>query len=318
MSTSIQDNQPEMHIPAHMSQTSFYAMGTTVSVLLPEHAAQVEAAIIEKQFLHWEKTLTRFDAGSALSYLNQHAGQMVTVDPLVFDVLSAALQAAQATDGIFDPAMLRQIRQAGYDRSFEHISEHMPQYTGEATPGGQWKEIVLQPESHSVYMPLGTELDLGGIAKGMAVDAALQTLREHGISSALINAGGDLGVWGLPPDTEQWIIATPQNTTIGLRQGAIATSGITWRHWYRGDRLWHHLIDPRTGMSASNTVAIVTVAAGNCLQAEVAAKAAFILGLTSGMAFLQHHGLHGIFVHADGSLYPTHEWDESDLHRKNV
>ncbi len=125
----------------------------------------------------------------------------------------------------------------------------------------------------------------------MAVDAALNSLREAGIETALVNAGGDLAVLGFPPETEQWPIAVPgkeQSWNIPLRQGAMATSGIARRHWQQGGQQRHHLVDPRTGTSAQSGLWSVTVVAARCEQAEVAAKVAFILGKKRGADFLRY------------------------------
>jgi thiamine biosynthesis lipoprotein len=109
----------------------------------------------------------------------------------------------------------------------------------------------------------------------MAVDAALERLRLNGIGTAMVNAGGDLAVLGLPPDAEQWPVAVPGQHhlwTIPLRRGSIATSGIARRHWWQGQTLRHHLLDPRTGLPAQSDLWSVTVIADRCEQAEVAAK----------------------------------------------
>ena len=160
-------------------------------------------------------------------------------------------------------------------------------------------------------LPAGIKLDFGGIAKGMAVDAALASLRQSGVSPALVNAGGDLAVLGLPPDAEQWPIAVPgreQTWTIPLRHGAIATSGIARRHWWQGNTLRHHLLDPRTGLPAQSDLWSVTVVADRCEQAEVAAKVAFILGSKPGAEFLRRHRIAGLLVHEDGTWDTVEPW----------
>ena len=234
------------------------------------------------------------------------------VSPLLYHVLATALTAARATEGVYDPALLDQLVKLGYDRTFEKLP--MPRFDpiipGE--PGGRWRGIKVDPIHRSVTLPAGIKLDFGGIAKGMAVDAALQGLRQHGIQTALVNAGGDLAVLGLPNNAQQWQIAVPgreQHWTIPLRHGAIATSGIARRHWWQGEEFRHHLLNPRTGLPAQSNLWSVTVAADRCEQAEVAAKVAFILGSQAGAAFLRTYRIGALLVHTDGTWETVEPWN---------
>ena len=286
-------------------------MGTTISLLLPESQAERGARLVRTLFAEWEQTLSRFLPESELSRLNQHPGTFTAVSDLLYIVLSTALTAAQATGGIYDPAMLEQLVQIGYDRTFDDIPTigFDPVIPGE--PGGRWRGIRVNPVYRSVSLPVGMKLDFGGIAKGMAVDASLKSLRRSGIGSALVNAGGDLAVLGLPPDGEHWPISVPgrrQFWTIPLHAGAVATSGIAHRHWWQGNTRRHHLLDPRTGQPAQSDLWSVTVVADRCEQAEVAAKVAFILGSRQGADFLRKQKIAGLLVCEDGTWETVEPW----------
>jgi thiamine biosynthesis lipoprotein len=294
-----------------MRRKEFRAMGTTISMLLPEKQAERGIQIVYMLFLEWEQVLSRFLPESELSRLNKQTGISVAVSDLLYTVLVAALTAARATEGVYDPALLDQLVQLGYDRTFDDLAEIQSSSIVPRELGGGWRDIQVSPISRCVTLPVGIKLDFGGIAKGMAVDAALDRLRQHGISPALVNAGGDLGVLGLPPMAEQWPIAVPGRkgfSTIPLRQGAVATSGIARRHWWQGQTLRHHLLDPRTGLPAQSDLWSVTVVTDWCEQAEVAAKVAFILGPKSGAAFLRRQGIAGLFVHEDGTCETVEPW----------
>jgi len=302
---------PEYTTPAGMHREEFRAMGTTISLLIPESQAEVGVQIVRALFTEWEDTLSRFLPESELSYLNQRAGQSVAVSDLLYTVLTTALTAAQATGGVYDPAMLDQLVRAGYDRTFDDLPavRVSPLLPGE--PGGGWRGIRVDTIRRRVTLPVGIKLDFGGIAKGMAVDAALEKLYQSGIHSALVNAGGDLAVLGLPPNEKQWPIAIPGRErfwTLPLRQGAIATSGIARRHWWQGQTLRHHLLDPRTGLPAESDLWSVTVVTARCEQAEVGAKVAFILGSQQGADFLRKHQIAGLLVHGDGTWETVEPW----------
>jgi thiamine biosynthesis lipoprotein len=286
-------------------------MGTTISLLLPEDQAEQGLQIVRALFNEWEQTLSRFLPESELSQLNQRPGVPVPVSGLLYDVLATALTAARATQGVYDPALLEQLVQLGYDRTFDELPARQfdPIIPGE--PGGRWRGIKVDPIHRSVTLPRGIKLDFGGIAKGMAVDAALEELRQHGIPAALVNAGGDLAVLGLPPEARQWKIAVPGRErfwTIPLRYGAVATSGIAHRHWWQGQAFRHHLLNPRTGLPAQSDLWSVTVVADCCEQAEVAAKVAFILGPQEGVEFLRKHQIAGLLVHRDGTWETVEPW----------
>ena len=287
-------------------------MGTTISLLLPENQMERGKQFVQTLFADWEQTLSRFLPDSELSQLNQQTGVPVPVSELLYRVLATALTAAQATEGVYDPALLDQLVRLGYDRTFERlptVSQFDPIIPGE--PGGRWRGIKVDPIHRSVTLPAGIKLDFGGIAKGMAVDAALEKLRQSGIQTALVNAGGDLAVLGLPASAQQWQIAVPgreRHWSMPLRHGAVATSGIARRHWWQGQQFRHHLLDPRTGLPAQSDLWSVTVVADRCEQAEVAAKVAFILGSRAGADFLRKYRMGGLLVHQDGTWATVEPW----------
>jgi FAD:protein FMN transferase len=295
--------------PPGFTRHEFGAMGTSVTVVLPEPAA-VAAAEVERLFATWEASLSRFRPDSELSRLNRAAGRRVPVSPPLLDVVEAALRAARATDGIFDPTLEPHLRALGYDRTFEAMASDGPAPVPRG-PGGAWREIELDRDGGTVRLPAGSALDLGGIAKGMAVDAAVAELVGRGVASAVVEAGGDLAVAGLPPASAAWPVAVEVlhgQRPVSIVAGGLATSGISRRAWRRGGLEQHHLVDPRTGASAHNDLWSVTAAAATCAQAEVAAKVAFILGRSAATRFLLRVGIAALLVGRDGREVIVGTW----------
>ena len=144
----------------------------------------------------------------------------------------------------------------------------------------------------------------------MAVDAALELLRMRGIKAALVSAGGDLAVLGLPPGSQAWqvLVGDSDGDVVPLSRGALATSGVARRSWVQGAVRRHHLLDPRTGEPAVNGLHEVTVAASTCRVAEVAATTCFVLGSRLGSAFLSTHALAGLLTREDGTRLTTGSW----------
>jgi FAD:protein FMN transferase len=298
-------------VPAAMRRHDFAAMGTTVSVVTEAEATGAGDAV-ERLFAEWEQCLSRFRPDSDLSRLNARAGKPATVRPLLFDVLSAALRAARATAGLYDPTLLRTLERLGYDRSFELLAQGASETpTGTSHALGGWRGIELDPRTRTVTLPAGVGVELGGIAKGMAVDAAIERLRSLGARAAMVSAGGDLRVHGLPEGMASWPIAVDGGAgplTVALTHGALATSGIAKRRWRQGTAERHHLLDPRDGKPSRSGLWSVTVAAATCGQAEVGAKTAFILGPRAGIEFLERKGLAGLLVGRFGASWRCGSW----------
>lgn len=292
-----------------LRESTFPAMGTEVRLVVPRDVPAAATGRVRALFATWEAALTRFRPDSELSRLNRAAGSEVEVSPLLFGVLQAALRAARATDGLFDPAMGLQMEALGYDRPFDRMprESHPPSAAG---PGGGWRAITLDPARRAVTIPHGRAMDLGGIAKGMAVDAAIGTLRNAGVSTAMVEAGGDLRVIGRPPAHPHWGIRVDPvgDRVIALKAGALATSSTARRRWRAGGGDQHHLIDPRTGRAAMRGVRSVTVAARTCAQAEVAAKAALVAGMLEGADLLRRLGMDALMVPDHGTPLSIGRW----------
>jgi FAD:protein FMN transferase len=304
-----------------LARIEFAAMGTTITALLPARRERDGGEAVRALFAEWERTLSRFQPESELSRLNARAGVPVKVSPLLRTVLEEALRAANATGGIYDPTLLTQIVAIGYSASFETLPADVAPSPHSVTPlpGGGWRDIATDPTTSTVTLPRGIGLDFGGIAKGMAVDAALEQLRQMGCACALVNGGGDLAVMGLPPASDTWPVAVPLRAaweTVPLARGALATSGIARRHWRQGGRERHHLLDPRTGQPAAGGLWSVSIVTSACAQAEVAAKAAFILGPEEGARFLRRQNLTGLLIHENGRRTSVGDWPEQGMPRE--
>jgi thiamine biosynthesis lipoprotein len=192
-----------------------------------------------------------------------------------------------------DPTLGVALEDAGYDRDFALMrSEDWP-----AGPGAPGRFTAVEVRGRLVTRPAGVKLDLNGIVKGRAVDDALRLLTGPGF----VAAGGDVAARGGA------IVGLPDGGTLNLRGGGVATSGTLRRRWRRNGRLQHHLIDPATGRPSASMWTLVTVAAASCRDADVAAKAAFLLGV-EGPAWLEERGLPGRFLFPAGEV-TNRSWD---------
>jgi len=272
--------------------------------------AQVRLGEVETLFTQVEAELSRFRPASGLSRLNAMAGaRPERISPLFQTVLGAALDAADESGGIFDPTVLDSLRRAGYDRSFELFSTEDGNSCAvleKESNRADWRQVQLDTSLGIARLPAGLGLDLGGIAKGWAVDRATEMLTSWG--AALVDAGGDLRATAAP-DGEPWPIAVQDPFdemndlfVISLIEGAIATSSIGKRRWERQGQAMHHLIDPRSGRPSRSDLNTVTVLAPTTAEAEVAAKVALILGQHAGKRYLDERGLAGVLIGVHGRL----------------
>jgi FAD:protein FMN transferase len=253
-----------------VSRHAFRAMGTAVELHLDAERADAALLAAEAEFARLEALLSRFLPDSQLSRLNRD-GELAAGSDLLA-VVAAALTARELTAGRFDPTVHDALFAAGYDRSFELVPAEAgaPVLVKTACEGA----VAIDHATASIRLDPGVRLDLGGIAKGYAVDRALALLA--GAGPALVDAGGDIAVTGRP-----WPVGveTSEGTmTLELSEGAFATSGRDRRRWAAADGERHHLIDPATGLPAEGDLLRVTAIAATAVEAEVLAKALFLAG----------------------------------------
>jgi thiamine biosynthesis lipoprotein len=301
--------------PSLMGQRQFRAMNTKVELFVSDLEQTRLFGAAEEVFHTMEARLSRFLPDSELCHLNERSGQETQVSSVLFDILLQAQRFNRLTGGAFEPAMLSELEAAGYDRSFERVEL----WSGDRPSGAVAPEafsisqVRLDTEKRSVRVPAGLRIDLGGIGKGYTADAAARVMQPA--RDFVVNAGGDLFASGSGPDGDGWLVNLTDPTgaadgiaLIRLYDEALATSTTAVRRWHRGERLFHHLIDPRTRLPAESGVLSVSVVAKTATRADVFAKVALLLGPDDGTRFLRKHDAYGLFVMNDGRLLNTPGW----------
>jgi thiamine biosynthesis lipoprotein len=247
------------------------------------HAA-LDAALDELRRV--ERAMTRFDPDSEVGRANARASsEPVAVSEPTAHVLREALRWAVATGGAFDPALARATEL--WDVEHRRVPPARRDYARFA--GRHLHEAVGLDRSRGravvAFDDPDVGIDLGGIAKGYGVDRAVEALRAWGVTSALVNVGGDLYALGSSEDGDEWEIGirSPEDpsrlkSVIRIEDRAVATSGDYERYFDYGDRRFHHLIDPATGAPRLTVRHTITAVAPTCLAADAAATAAFGAG----------------------------------------
>jgi FAD:protein FMN transferase len=266
--------------------TRFRSMGCDVVV-------SGESDAVRALFDARDRRFSRFIASSELNHVNASPARVRVVSEEFASMLSLAIGAARATGGLVTPAVGAALLAAGYDRDFAELPP-----CGEAAVAPvrvpHISTVELTGRLLSLTAPV--TLDLNGVVKGKTVDDALELL-GHGY----VAAGGDVAT-NVPV-----VVGLPGGESIRLYDGGLATSSISKRSWLMAGERQHHLIDPATGLPARTPWRDVTVAATSCVQADVAAKAALLLG-PAGPSWLDRRGLAGRFVAADGDVTVNESW----------
>jgi FAD:protein FMN transferase len=300
---------------------SFPALGTTATVAVTEPAALDAASeLLRARLEAVDLACSRFRPDSELAWVNAHAGTAVLVSPLLARSVRVALDAARTSDGWVDPTLGSQLRAAGYDRTFALVRERGTwRFAPSPARRAAWRDVHLDDEERALLVPEGVELDLGATAKALAADDAARGLAAATGAGILVSLGGDIAVAGAtPPDgwsvriaDDHAAVARP-GPTVAITIGGLATSSTAVRRWRTDQGEAHHILDPRSGRPAVTPWRTVTVAAAACVEANVAATAAVVLG-AAAVAWLAAARLPARLARHDGSVVAVAGWpaDES-------
>jgi thiamine biosynthesis lipoprotein len=271
-------------------------MGTRFRIVLyaaDDAAARGASRAAFSRIAELDSIMSDYKQDSELMRLNRSAGgPSVAVSPDLWRVLHQAQDFARLTDGAFDPTVGPVVRLWRRARKLRELPE--PQRLAEARALVGFRFLHLDDGAHTARLDkAGMQLDLGGIAKGYAADAAVKTLRDHGIVSALVAAGGDLVAAEPPPDSDHWRIAVAalaplerSEPKLRLSRAAVSTSGDAEQFVEIGGQRYSHIIDPFTGLGLTNGVQ-ATVVAGDGTTSDALATALCVLGPERGLPIIE-------------------------------
>jgi len=243
-----------------------------------------------------ERTCSRFDPDSELNRLTAHVGEPVPVSDILFEAVRFAVAVAEASNGAFDPTVGHALAGAGFDR--EHRTGRRIAAQA-ADDRASYRDIETDQHEKTLTLGKPLSLDLGGVAKGLAVDLAARALLDDGFENFVIEAGGDLYLAGRNANDEPWSVGIrhPRDSNeiierLRVSDSAVCTSGDYERIAAAAGDITHHIFDPRTHRSAAD-VASVTVIAPSAITADALSTAAFVLGPFHGIEFLRDHSVCG-------------------------
>lgn len=286
-------------------------MGTVVTIQVAHGASRREQTGREasvQRAVDWfrqiELSCSRFDARSEVRQLSARVGSPVAVSDMLFECVRFALAVAEESDGAFDPTVGLVQEARGFNREYQSGDIIR---TDLASAGAvSHRDVHLDDDQKTITLLRPLLLDLGAVAKGLAIDMAARELAA--IGDFAIDAGGDLYFGGCNAEGNAWSVGIrhPRDErelvdTIRVSDMAVCTSGDYER---RADDGGHHIVDPRTGRS-TNSVASVTVIATSAMVADALATAAFVLGPTAGLDLLARHGVAGLILTPELERFAT-------------
>lgn len=285
-------------------------MGTVVELTLWDNGQDLDKAA-EAGFAEIKRLVpvfSSYDPSSDVSRISRDAGTAVLVKPETMTVIKTAVDIAARSCGAFDPTVGALARLWG--PSGERGIVPTEREIKKTLPLVNWTMIGVDEKAHTVTLDVkGASINLGGVAKGFIAGKTAEALKVHGITRAIVKAGGDMFVY--QPET-----GTPRPFIIGIQDprekrvlaevyvetGAVSTSGDYERYFEKNGIRYHHILDPKTGMPARKSRS-VTIIAKDPTLADALSTAVFVMGPKDGMALIEElPDVEGLIVDADGKV----------------
>ena len=285
-------------------------MGTAISVELwctERSAGDAAAAAVIEEMHRIDRTMSPHKPDSELSRINRDAGtQAVPLSDEMARLIERAMHFSHLSGGAFD------ISYASVGQLYDYRAGTGPsdEQLALARRAVGWHHLQLDPRARTLRFGVpGMRIDLGGFAKGHAVDNACRLLRRLGIKHAMVAAGGDSRVIGAR-GSRPWTIAIRDPRRAGevvavlpLQDTSISTSGDYERFFERDGQRHHHIVDPSTGRSPSS-LRSVTILGADGITCEALSKSVFVLGVERGLALIESMvGVDAVLIDDQGRLH---------------
>lgn len=291
------------------AERTLFAMDTYITLVAYGEGGTEALSAVEGCICELEALLSVTDEGSDIYAINHSLGQPVKVSTETVEILDFSLKAAKQTGGTFDPTIYPILTAWGFTTGSYHLPSQS-EIDGLLCLVG-YEEV--QVWGYEVLLPQGAQIDLGAVAKGYAGDVAAELLKEHGISSAIVNLGGNVQTVGAKPDGSAWRIgvkAPGTNDNFGIlevRDLAVVTSGGYERHFTgeNGEVYWH-IMDPSLGKPSHSGIVSATVVAKEGRLSDAFSTAVFVMGTDRAADFWRKNsGFEMLLLNEDNEIYIT-------------
>lgn len=258
------------------------AMDTFMTLTVYGQSPAAAEALLENaagEVKHLEETLSVTDPGSEIYRANHSGGEAVSLSDPARELLENALALCEETGGALDVTVYPAVRAWGFTTGDYRVPEEAE--LSALTDRIDYTQVSL--DGGSLTLPDGMELDLGSVAKGWTGDRLMSLFREAGVTSAIVELGGNVQALGAKPDGSPWRVAvqSPEGGYAGvleIKDKAVVTSGGYQRYFERDGETYIHIIDPATGHPAKTGLASVTIISDSGLRGDGLSTALFVMG----------------------------------------
>lgn len=275
-----------------------------------------------------EQLLSTNEKDSDVYRINHAKGEPTKVDDRTFDLMKQALEMSKESDGKFDISVgaVSNLWQIGSENARVPSDDEIKK----ALPMINYHDIILNDSDKTVQIKENMILELGGISKGFIADRVKEFLASKGVTTAIINLGGNVVVMGTSPNNvEGWKVGIQdpekvRGVTVGFvyqEDSSIVTSGIYERYLEEDGKRYHHILDPKTGYPIDNHISGVTVFTKTSTQGDGLSTSLFLLGIDKGLELVnQTEGVEAIFIdkghgiHLSDGLKDSFELTHGDYH----
>ena len=291
------------------AEDNAFLMDTLVQ--MRAHGENAEIAVEEsmERIREIENLMSKTIETSDIYSLNNNPEREIEIDNQSMDVLKKALKYAELTAGDFDPTIGALVELWGIGTENASLPEKSEIEAALANTGYKYLELA---ENSAELTKEGVKIDLGGIAKGYAAEEVKKIVQKYNIEHAFVNLGGNVLVIGDKVDGSPWKIGIQDP-----RQGrgnvmavvdavdlTIVTSGNYERYFEENGKLYHHILDPKTGYPADNNLLSVSIISENSFDADALSTAIYVMGLEKGMKFIENmENVYAMFITEELDVY---------------
>lgn len=315
------DNQP-------VSSTNFY-FDTSVTITIYDWDSDAEPESVIKECFamcnHYDKLFSRTYTDSDVSKINNSNGKSIEVNSVVSEVIEDGIKYGNLTDGAFDItiAPLSSLWNIGNQNA------DIPSETDieEALPWINYRNITVDNDNIKLKLP-NAKIDLGGIAKGFIADKLKSYMTSKGITSAIIDLGGNILTIGGKTSEEDFTIGVKKPfsenageyaATIKVNGKSVVTSGVYERYFEKDGKIYHHILDPKTGYPVDNTLNSVTIISDKSEDGDALSTGVFVMGLDQGLELINSlENTDAIFITKENKIIVSNGLEINDKNQISI
>lgn len=289
---------------------TFKSLGTDIRIILvigdesQREAAEKDLELLKGSYAHYSSVFSRFNVNSELSRINSSLDKFIEVSDPMGRLIVLAGEYYRKTQGLFDPRIIDALENSGYAQSFNKgvlvLEKEVFQIEGKLFDDLKLKDRKVK---------FKRRMDFSGIAKGFINDEIVRMLRDKGWKKFMVDSGGDIYFAGLDQFGKEWTVdiegIDKAKLVLQFSDMAVATSGISRRKWEFENKRFHHLINPNNSNEFSFDLKSVTVISDSTVDADVWAKALFLMGKKKGFMYAKENLIPAIFLDYNGRVEMT-------------